>query len=94
MAKTHVAETRQVPAKTSPSIPGPPRGRQVVEVRKLARALEKAVEGEVRFDGGTKAMYASDASNFRQVPIGVVIPKTLDDVVPSTGSASSTALRC
>ncbi|NVI87804.1 FAD-binding and (Fe-S)-binding domain-containing protein [Actinomadura sp. BRA 177] len=81
MAKTHVAETRQVPAKTSPSIPGPPRGRQVVEVRKLARALEKAVEGEVRFDGGTKAMYASDASNFRQVPIGVVIPKTLDDVV-------------
>ncbi|NKZ03812.1 FAD-binding and (Fe-S)-binding domain-containing protein [Actinomadura latina] len=81
MAKTHVAETRQVPAKTAPSVPGPPRGRQVVQVRKLARALEKAVEGEVRFDSGSKAMYANDASNFRQVPIGVVIPKTLDDVV-------------
>lgn len=81
MAKTHVAETRQVPAKTVPTAPGPPRGRQVVQVRKLARALEKAVEGEVRFDAGSKAMYANDASNFRQVPIGVVVPRTLDDVV-------------
>jgi hypothetical protein len=32
MAKTHVAETRQVPAKTAPSVPGPPRGRQVIQV--------------------------------------------------------------
>ncbi|QKW34293.1 hypothetical protein HUT06_09845 [Actinomadura sp. NAK00032] len=56
MARTHVAETREVPAKTAPSVPGPPRGRQVVEVRRLARALRKAVEGEVRFDAGSRAM--------------------------------------
>ena len=35
----------------------------------------------MRFDAGSKALYATDSSNFRQIPIGVVIPKTLDDVV-------------
>ncbi len=44
-------------------------------------AWRRTVEGEVRFDAGTKALYATDASNFRQVPIGVVVPKTLDDIV-------------
>jgi len=35
----------------------------------------------VRFDTASKALYATDASNYRQVPLGVVIPKTLEDVV-------------
>jgi FAD/FMN-containing dehydrogenase/Fe-S oxidoreductase len=35
----------------------------------------------VRFDDGSRALYATDASNYRQVPIGVVIPRTVDDVV-------------
>jgi FAD/FMN-containing dehydrogenase/Fe-S oxidoreductase len=52
-----------------------------VDVRGLRRRLEETVEGEVRFDAQAKAMYATDASNYRQVPIGVVIPKTLEDVV-------------
>jgi FAD/FMN-containing dehydrogenase/Fe-S oxidoreductase len=47
----------------------------------LAAALRRAVSGGVRFDRGTRALYATDASNYRQVPIGVVVPKTLDDVV-------------
>ncbi|MFF3822016.1 FAD-binding oxidoreductase [Streptomyces bluensis] len=47
----------------------------------LERALRKAVEGEVRFDSGSLGLYAQDASNFRQVPIGVVVPRTLEDVV-------------
>ena len=38
-------------------------------------------EGEVRFDTQARAMYATDASNFRQPPIGVVIPRTIDDIV-------------
>ena len=81
MARTRPAPRQEVPAKVHPSSPGPPRSRQVVAVRELARALEKAVGGEVRFDAGSKAMYANDASNFRQVPIGVVVPRTLEDVV-------------
>jgi FAD/FMN-containing dehydrogenase len=55
-----------------------------VNVAGLEKHLRRHVQGEVRFDKGTIAMYASDASNFRQVPIGVVIPKTLDDVVATT----------
>jgi FAD/FMN-containing dehydrogenase/Fe-S oxidoreductase len=47
----------------------------------LAVDLERQVAGEVRFDDGSRALYATDASNYRQVPIGVVIPKTIDDVV-------------
>ncbi len=47
----------------------------------LPDALADAIEGEVRFDAGSRAMYATDASNFRQPPIGVVIPKSIDDVI-------------
>jgi FAD/FMN-containing dehydrogenase len=48
---------------------------------RLARALCDAIEGEVRFDAGSRALYATDASNYRQVPIGVVIPRSSEDVV-------------
>src|SRR6185312_1462385 len=51
------------------------------DLRGLEGELRKSVQGEVRFDAGSKAMYAVDASNYRQVPIGVVIPRTKDDVV-------------
>ncbi|MGY1438952.1 FAD-binding and (Fe-S)-binding domain-containing protein [Streptomyces reniochalinae] len=81
MAKTSPARGEQIPAKTSPTVPGPPRARQVIAVGRLAKALKDAVEGEVRFDTASKALYSHDASNFRQVPIAVVVPRTLDDVV-------------
>lgn len=35
----------------------------------------------MRFDDGSRALYATDASNYRQVPIGVVIPRDLEDVL-------------
>ncbi|MDX1665024.1 MAG: FAD-linked oxidase C-terminal domain-containing protein [Candidatus Promineifilaceae bacterium] len=47
----------------------------------LAAALEERVRGEVRFDEGYRALYATDASNYRQVPIGIVYPRDADDVV-------------
>ena len=47
----------------------------------LERALRERLRGEVRFDAGSRAAYASDASNYRQVPIGVVLPRDADDVV-------------
>lgn len=46
----------------------------------LARSLKKEIEGEVRFDNGSRALYATDGSNYRQTPIGVVIPKHARDV--------------
>ncbi|MFW3613987.1 FAD-binding and (Fe-S)-binding domain-containing protein [Billgrantia antri] len=49
--------------------------------RQLARELAEAIEGEVRFDDGSRALYANDASNYRQPPIGVTIPRSIDDIV-------------
>jgi len=46
----------------------------------LERALRREIEGEVRFDRGTRALYATDGSNYRQAPIGVVIPRHARDV--------------
>jgi FAD/FMN-containing dehydrogenase/Fe-S oxidoreductase len=50
------------------------------EAAELERELRRTVRGEVRFDRGTRALYAADASNYRQVPIGVVVPRNEDDV--------------
>ena len=47
----------------------------------LAADLRDAIAGDVRFEAGERALYATDASNYRHVPIGVVIPRTTDDVV-------------
>jgi FAD/FMN-containing dehydrogenase/Fe-S oxidoreductase len=47
----------------------------------LAAALDRAIEGEVRFDRGSRALYATDSSNYRRVPIGVVVPRHTQDVV-------------
>ena len=47
----------------------------------LAARLRESINGEVRFDNGSRALYATDGSNYRQVPIGVVIPRNVDDVV-------------
>ncbi|HEY8296496.1 MAG TPA: FAD-binding and (Fe-S)-binding domain-containing protein [Candidatus Baltobacteraceae bacterium] len=51
-----------------------------VDAAGLEAELRRTISGEVRFDTGTRAMYATDASNYRQVPIGLVIPKNAEDV--------------
>jgi FAD/FMN-containing dehydrogenase/Fe-S oxidoreductase len=52
-----------------------------VDAGALAEALRTQVSGDVRFDRGTRALYATDGSNYRQVPIGVVLPRDADDVL-------------
>lgn len=54
---------------------------QPSDASELHRELAKAITGEVRFDNASRAIYAADASNYRQVPIGVVIPRTQRDVI-------------
>jgi FAD/FMN-containing dehydrogenase/Fe-S oxidoreductase len=58
-----------------------PSGVQAVDRRTLARELAQAVSGEVRFSDGSRALYANDGSSYRQLPLGVVIPRTADDVI-------------
>lgn len=60
----------------APEVTQPPR--REIDVEALRLRLEEAVDGEVRFDAGSRAAYATDASNYRQVPIGVVVPRDLD----------------
>src|SRR3954453_12234573 len=52
-----------------------------VDAEALAAELRTHVRGAVRFDEGSRALYATDASNYRQVPIGVVVPRSNEDVV-------------
>ena len=47
----------------------------------LEKTLRENLSGEVRFDDGSRALYAADGSSYRQVPIGVVIPRDADDVI-------------
>ncbi|PYP92708.1 MAG: FAD-binding oxidoreductase [Candidatus Angelobacter sp. Gp1-AA117] len=53
----------------------------------LATELRNSISGEVRFDDGSRALYATDGSNYRQAPIGVVIPKTIEDVIQTVALA-------
>ena len=39
----------------------------------LETRLKAVIRGEVRFDKGSRALYATDSSNYRQLPIGVVL---------------------
>jgi FAD/FMN-containing dehydrogenase/Fe-S oxidoreductase len=52
-----------------------------LDVAVLERDLRARVDGEVRFDAGSLAAYSTDASNYRQVPLGVVVPRSVDAVV-------------
>ncbi len=56
-------------------------GKLAMSTARLEAELAARVDGEIRFDPGTKAAYAQDASNYRQVPVGVVVPRTVDAAV-------------
>ena len=58
-----------------------------VDAEGLAAALRRNLRGEVRFDNGSRALYSTDASNYRQVPIGVVVPRNADDVIATVATA-------
>ncbi len=52
-----------------------------VDVADFQHALLKEVSGEVRFDRISRALYSTDASVYQIVPLGVVIPKTEEDII-------------
>ena len=58
------------------------------EGRELARELKRRVSGEVRFDPFSRALYSTDASIYQMEPVGVVIPRTVDDVLAVVELAS------
>lgn len=72
------------PVATPPRV-SPPRV-SPADLGQLERDLRARVDGEVRFDEGSRAAYSADGSNFRQVPYAVVLPRTLE--------AAAEAIRC
>ena len=58
-----------------------------VDAAALEQALSKNLRGDVRFDSSSRALYATDGSNYRQVPIGVVLPHDADDVIAAVSLA-------
>jgi FAD/FMN-containing dehydrogenase/Fe-S oxidoreductase len=52
----------------------------------LEQALRRTVRGEVRFDRGSRALYATDGSNYRQIPIGLIIPLDAADVAAAVAA--------
>jgi len=59
----------------------PPAHAGQLDATALEAALRRHLRGEVRFDSGSRALYATDGSNYRQVPIGVVVPRDKEDVL-------------
>src|ERR1700733_879868 len=51
------------------------------QAAELEQELKQNIKGEVRFDRASRAMYSTDGSNYRQIPIGLVVPRDADDVV-------------
>jgi FAD/FMN-containing dehydrogenase len=56
------------------------------QASELEHELKRVVRGEVRFDRGSRALYATDASNYRQFPIGLVVPRDSADVVAAVAT--------
>ena len=54
------------------------------ELNTFQQELASAISGESDFSAAGVAMYTSDASNYRQIPLGVVYPKSIDDIVAAT----------
>jgi FAD/FMN-containing dehydrogenase/Fe-S oxidoreductase len=58
--------------------------------RELEARLTSALRGEVHFDMGFRAMYAADSSNYRQLPIGVILPRDAADVEAALAACRDT----
>ncbi len=59
----------------------PPAQSAQLDASALEAALRRHLRGEIRFDSGSRALYATDGSNYRQVPIGIVVPRDKEDVL-------------
>lgn len=82
--------TRQLPLRYDglPTVKraGPPPGEAPSPETDLYDELRASLDGEVRFDEGSRAAYSTDASNYRYTPIGVVLPRTIDDVIATVAA--------
>ena len=60
----------------------------------IKNELDQSIKGEVRFREVDKILYSSDASNYQIKPLGVVIPKTLEDLLNTINIAKKIQYSC
>ena len=58
--------------------------------RELEALLKQSLRGDVRFDLGSRALYAADSSNYRQLPVGVILPRDAADVEAALAACRAT----
>lgn len=56
------------------------------DAAELEKEMKQRIRGEVRFDRGSRALYSMDGSNYRQIPIGLVVPRDSEDVVAAVAA--------
>jgi FAD/FMN-containing dehydrogenase/Fe-S oxidoreductase len=80
--------SRRLPLRADPALGKmAPTPEELERGRALASELKGEIQGEVRFGPGDRAIYSTDSSSYRQLPVGVVIPKSIDDVVATITAA-------
>jgi FAD/FMN-containing dehydrogenase len=58
----------------------------------LEAELRRSLEAEVRFDRGSLVVYSTDASNYRQIPLGVGVPRHEGDVIRTVALARENSI--
>jgi FAD/FMN-containing dehydrogenase/Fe-S oxidoreductase len=79
---------RRLPLRVDPSLGKmAPTDDELARGRAMASDLRGQIRGEIRFDPGERAIYSTDASSYRQLPIGVVLPKSTEEVIATVEAA-------
>ena len=77
-ASSSMPALNEIPIAIQPGTAAP-----AVDRGALRRELESKIEGEVRFDPVSRALYSTDASVYEIKPVGVVIPRNREDILRS-----------
>ena len=57
------------------------------EITELSHHMDQLIDGEVKFDQVTRMIYSTDASIYQIEPLGVVIPRSVEDVIATIEAA-------
>jgi FAD/FMN-containing dehydrogenase/Fe-S oxidoreductase len=75
-------------ARTHPSLPADGPALEGERLREFAEDLAPRIQGELRLDRLSRALYATDASMYQVTPVGVLLPSRMDDVAAAVESAA------
>ena len=65
-----------------------------IDTEALAARLRRETQAEILFGAADRGRYATDASIYQVMPLGVVVPRRIEDVRPRWRSRARRARRC